>query len=460
MAAVQAFLGIRYATADRFEPPTVLPFDPAAPTDHFGPAAPQVADVIARVPGAPITDMSEDCLSLNVWTRFAGAPASAAKPVLVWFPGGSFMTGATSQAVYDGARFATDDDVVLVTANYRLGALGFLDPRAIGGEAANLGLRDAIAALEWVRHNIARFGGDPSCVTVFGESAGAGLVLHLLASPQAAGLFHRVIVQSCAPNLTLDAEKAALVAHALCETLGVDDLDGLRALPADTITAAQPKVVGALLQQVGMMPFHPCIDGDLLHAPPVGAFAAGEGAGVPMLAGTTSEEMRLYIDGNAEAPARERLVKRVTRYLGVDATRAEAIVDGYARLLGTDDLGEVWAFLFSDAEMQAPLRDALRAHMAHAPTYTYLFTWQAPQLGAFHAVDLPFTFGTFDADGWGEFVGVDTDGRALSSTMRHTWAEFARTGEPGWPQFPLTMVFGRASRVLDDPVGARVALLP
>jgi para-nitrobenzyl esterase len=457
MADVRAFLGIRYATAARFEDPVMVPFDPGAPADRFGPAAPQVSD-IARVPGAPITNMSEDCLSLNIWTRFANSPKPS--PVLVWFPGGTFITGATSQAVYDGARLATDDDVVVVTVNYRLGALGFLDTRSIGGTATNLGLRDAIAALRWVRANIAHFGGDPERVTAFGESAGAGLVLHVLASPLSAGLLHGAIVQSCAPNTILDAERGALVARTLCDVLQVESLDGLRSLPAETLVAAQPKVATELLQSIGMMPFHPCIDGDALHAMPAIAFADGVAAGVPLIAGTTSEEMRLYLDSNAEAPVRERLVKRVSRYLGVEAGRAETIIDGYASALATDDLGEVWAFLFSDNEMQAPLRDVLRAHAANAPTYTYLFTWQAPGLGAFHAVDLPFTFGTFDADGWGEFVGADADADRLSRDIRRAWSTFARDGKPGWEQFPTTMVFGRESYVAEDPIGARVALLP
>jgi para-nitrobenzyl esterase len=456
MADVQAFLGVRYATARRFDGPVVVPFDPGAPSDRFGPAAPQVADFVAQVPGAPITEMSEDCLSLNIWTRGGSTP----RPVMVWFPGGSFVTGSTAQAVYDGTRFVTDDDVVLVSVNYRLGALGFLDTRTIGADATNLGLRDAIAALQWVQDNIARFGGDPGCVTAFGESAGAGLVLHLLASPRAVGLVHRAIVQSCAPNTTLAPEAAALVARTVCDVLEVADADGLRALPCDVITAAQPKVVSTLSKQVGMMAFHPCIDDDVLYGMPADAFARGIGAGVPLLAGTTSEEMRLFIDAAAQAPARERLVKRVARYLAVAPARAESIIDGYGAALGTSDLGEVWAFMFSDAEMQAPLRVALRAHAANAPTYTYLFTWQAPELGAFHAVDLPFTFGNFDADGWGDFVGADADALRLSREMRHAWATFARDGAPGWDEFPATMVYGRESYVADDPIGRRVALLP
>jgi para-nitrobenzyl esterase len=179
-----------------------------------------------------------------------------------------------------------------------------------------------------------------------------------------------------------------------------------------------------------------------------------------LLAGTTSEEMRLYVDTSVDPPVRPQLLKRLGRYLGVDEARATAIVDGYTAALGTDHLGEVWAFVMSDAEMQVPLRAALRAHATNGPTFTYLFTWQAPKLGAFHAVDLPFTFGTFDADGWGEFVGADANAERLSTEMRDAWARFARTGDPGWGQYPATMVFGREpSRVETDPIGARVGLL-
>jgi para-nitrobenzyl esterase len=459
--AVRVFRGIPYATAARFEAPlAVARWSGTRAATRFGPACPQVLDVVDNVPGAPITDVDEDCLSLNVWTPSdATGEGGAPKPVMVWFHGGAFVFGSSSQAVYDGARLAAEQDVVVVSANYRVGAFGFLDTRPLGGDCANLGLQDALAALEWVRDNIAGFGGDSGCVTAFGESAGGGLVLHLLASARSAGLFHRAIVQSAAANTTLTPERAALVAATLAQILGVHGIDELRGLPADVIAAAQPKVVTDLLRDVGRMPFHPSIDGVLLDGPPATAFAAGVGGAVPLLAGTTSEEMRLYVDPQAEAPVRDRLVKRVSRYLGVDATRAEAIIDRYRHALGTDDLAEVWVTLFSDAEMQVPLRGALDAHAQHAPTFTYLFSWPAPGIGAFHAVDLPFTFGTFDADGWGAFIGVDDDARALSSMLRDAWATFARDGVPPWPARPATMVFDRISRVVDDPLGPRVSAL-
>jgi para-nitrobenzyl esterase len=213
-------------------------------------------------------------------------------------------------------------------------------------------------------------------------------------------------------------------------------------LPLGALLDAQTTAIPRLLQPVGMMPFHPCIDGELLHAPPAEALASGVAAGVPLVAGTTADEMRLFLDPAAAAPERARLVRRVEKYVGVGAEQAEEIVARYEHEVGAD----VWPALFSDVEMQVPLRRALDAQARHAPTFAYLFTWEAPGVGAAHAVDIPFTFGNF-GDGWGEFVGHDADAERLSSEMRDAWASFARTGDPGWDPYPATHVFGRTSHV-------------
>lgn len=431
---MHAHLGIPYATAARFERPSrVAHFDAGACT-AFGPAAPQ-RPAVELVPTSPIGDVDEHrCLTLNVWAPSAAEP----RPVLVWFHGGSFVTGSASQMCFDGARLAAEQDVVVVTVNYRLGALGFLDL----GDVANLGLHDALAALAWVHDNIAGLGGDPERVSIFGESAGGGLCVHLLASAAARGLFTGAIVQSGITDRTLDAERAALVLRTLCDAAGVRDAGGLRALPLDALLDAQAAAIPVLLQPVGMMPFHPCVDGELLHAPPAEALASGVAAGVPLLAGTTADEMRLFLDPAAAAPERARLVRRIEKYIGVSTARAEAVLATYEREVGTD----VWPALFSDVEMQVPLRRVLDAHSPHAPTYAYLFTWEAPGVGAAHAVDIPFTFGNF-GDGWAEFVGYDTDAERLSTEVRDAWAAFARTGNPGWDRYPTTRVFGRESHV-------------
>jgi para-nitrobenzyl esterase len=440
VVVTRAWLGIPYATAARFERPVALPWDgDLSRTGEFGPAAPQLpGDDI--VPGMKVGATDEDrCLSLNVW-----APADAGDlPVLVWFHGGSFVLGASSQACYDGARLAGEQRVVVVSANYRLGAFGFLDTRPIGGDGANFGLHDAVMALAWVKENVGTFGGDAARVTVFGVSAGGGIAVHLLPSPAASGLFDRVIVQSGITDRTLDADRAALVATTLCEAANATDVDGLRALPADRLLAAQAKALPGLLKPVGMMPFHPCIDDALVLGTPAAQLADGAARSIPLLAGTTSEEMNLFLDPRTATPEHERLVSRVGRYVGVAPDVAEAIVTRYAREMG----GErgVWAALFSDVEMQVPLRRVLDAHAAHASTHAYLFAWAAPERGAFHAIDIPFTFDTFDVDGWGDFVGVDADAEQLGRELRSAWAAFARAGDPGWPEYPATHVFARRS---------------
>lgn len=452
---MQVTLGIPYATATRFAAPQPIAFD-AASVDgsQFGPAAPQALDgpLGDIVPGMKVRATDEgECLTLNVWAPASDTPL----PVLVWFHGGSFVIGASSQPVYDGTLLASEQQVVLVSVNYRLGAFGFLDARSFGG-VANCGLRDAICALEWVRDHIGDFGGDPGRVVAFGESAGGGLVLHALASPAARGLVAGAIVQSGATFATLDDKRAAIVIEALTEAAGVATAAALRDLSADALVAAQSAAMMPLLQAVGMMPFHPMIDDDLLPSAPAEAFAQGAGAGVALVAGTTADEMRLFVNPAAAQVPRDRLVGRAARYLALDETTAATVVERYADALGTDDTNEIWRALLGDNEMQAPCRAVLRAHAAHGPTYTYCFTWGGPDVGACHGIDIPFAFGNF-VDGWDAFVGLDDDGRALSASMRAAWANFARTGDPGWPSFPSARIYGRIVHdAVQHPLFARL----
>ena len=434
-------LGIPYATAPRFGAPEPVAFDASRPDgSNFGPAAPQALDSPLGdiVPGMKVTETDEHaCLTVNVWAPDGEGPF----PVLVWFHGGSFVIGASSQPVYDGALLAEEQDVVVVSVNYRLGAFGFLDARSFGG-VANCGVRDAICALEWVRDNIASFGGDPAHIAAFGESAGGGLLLHVLASPAAQGLLSGAIVQSGATFATLDDKRAELVLEALCAEAGVADGAGLRDLSADALVAAQSKAQGALLLTVGMMPFHPMVDGDVVPDPPAEAFARGRAGEVALVAGTTADEMRLFVPASDPPVARDKTVHRTARYLGIDEDAAEKVIARYEDVLGTTDTNDIWRALFSDNEMQLPCRAVLAAHAAHGPTFTYCFTWESPTVGACHGIDIPFPFGNF-GDGWDTFVDLDDDGRKLSQRMRESWANFARTGDPGWPAFPTACIFGR-----------------
>jgi para-nitrobenzyl esterase len=453
---VRTSLGIPYATATRFAAPQPVAFDPEhRDGSRFGPAAPQDIDgpLGEIVPGMKVRETDEAaCLTLNVWAPKTAEPL----PVLVWFHGGSFVIGASSQPVYDGALLASEQQVVVVSVNYRLGALGFLDARPFGG-VANCGLRDAICALEWVRDHIASFGGDPARVVAFGESAGGGVVLHTIASPSARGLLAGAIVQSGATFATLDEKVGGIVVEALTQEAGVGAPAALRDLRVDALVEAQSRALVALLQPVGMMPFHPMVDHDVLPSPPVDALARGGVGELALVAGTTADEMRLFVDPSAAPPPRDRLVGRAARALGVDETTAAPIVDHYAQVIGTDDTNEIWRAVFGDNEMQVPCRAVLEAHAPHGPTYTYCFSWEGPQVGSCHGIDIPFPFGNF-VDGWDAFVGLDDDGRALSSAMRTAWAGFARTGDPGWPSYPAARIFGR--KVHDAPQHPLFARLP
>lgn len=435
-----------------------------------GPAPPQLPDGL--VPGMAVGPTSEDCLTLDVRTPGLGGRL----PVLVWIPGGAFVSGAPSQATYDTARLAGGEDVVVVSIAYRLGALGWLAPppssRGSPG-ATNCGLRDQLAALAWVREHAAAFGGDPENVTVFGESAGGGSVVHLLASPPAQGLFRRAIVQSGATNFTLSRDAADRVARELAGVVGLapNDVDGLRALPVEALLDAQVKVQGSLARDVGPMPFHPMVDGDVVPDVPLASVTAGVGGGVDLVIGTTTDEMRLYLDPGSRALDRERLEHVVMGYirragLSDAAARAAAMVEVYSRT--RTGPADVLSAIQTDAELRLPALRLADARAAQAAaTFVYLFTWPAAArdglLGAHHAVDLPFTFGTFEVDGWGEWVGADGDAERLSRDVRAAWGAFARRGDPshpgigGWPRYDTatrpTMVLGRRCRVEHDPMG-------
>ena len=369
--------------------------------------------------------------------------------MLVWFHGGSFVIGASSQAVYDGARLAAEENVVVVSVNYRLGALGFLDTRTVGG-VANCGrARRALRARSGSSDHIELFGGDPTRVVPFGESAGGGLLLHALAAPAARSLVAGAIVQSGATFATLDDDQAAVVAETLVKEAGVDDLDALRTLPVEELIAAQGRAMGALLSTVGMMPFHPMVDGDVVPCRPAA------GARVRGTAVTGHDGRR---DGACSSTA-TRPRRRVTA--------------SYAEWPGTSTATRRPR---SGSSTRTPRRSApttlpqsgsgssatTRCRCRHGPcwtrirvAFTYCFTWEGPGVGACHGIDIPFTFGNF-VEGWDAFVGLDADGETLSQFIRHAWAEFARRGEPGWSAYPAAMLLGREQRAAPShPLFAR-----
>ena len=481
---VAAFLGVPYAAppvgALRFRhPEPVAPWTGVRPAFEPGPAAPQPGDdpQSSIVPGMIATDTDENCLGLNVWAP-AGTEPGADLPVMVWVHGGGFMIGGSTLPTYDPTLLVREEDVVVVAPNYRLGALGFLapearSPAARGDQAIapNCGLADLVLALHWVQTNIGAFGGDPGRVTMFGESAGAGAILHLMSAPAAAGLFHRAILQSPGVGQTLDREKAAQVATELMSRLGIDPQSEdaaarLRGTGVGALIDAQEATTAALAASVGALPFHPVVDGELVPEAPLAALGAGRGSGVETIVGTTEDEMRLFMSAGLAGLSRDHLVAIlapvIARAVGgrVDHGAVGELVANYDDRFGADGAGaELWAAVMTDGLMRLPAEAALEAHAAWQDNvYSYSFEWKpggsVVERGSFHAIDLPFTFGTFDREGWAEILGAGDGAREVSRVMRAAWAAFARDGEPGtavpggWPRWDPQR---RATLVLDDP---------
>ncbi|MCW2670781.1 MAG: carboxylesterase/lipase family protein [Frankiales bacterium] len=436
LAGATAYLGIPYAEPPvgerRWQPPVpAAPWQGVREAIAFGPSAPQLAGPFSGlVPGMTPSETSEDCLTLNVW-----APDGAADlPVMVWFHGGAFQIGGSSLPTYDGLVLATEQQVVVVSVNYRLGALGWLTGAA--GVTPNCGQLDQALALEWVRDNIAAFGGNPGSVTVFGESAGAGAIIHLLAETR--GLFHRAIAQSPGAGQTLPSDVAQRVTDAMLSRIALDS-------PVEDILAAQVEVAAELLPVVGSMPFHPS-----------GEPVFGRTGDVPLLAGTTAHEMRLFV------PAMEldtaTLTMLLEPLLSAEAHRSlgdEAVTQVVTAYDGPTTMGDI----ATDVTMRLPLGDLIDQH--EGPVFAYSFTWESVGFGACHAADLPFTFGTLDREGWGEWVGDPEEAAVLSRAMRDAWGSFARDGVPAakglptWPVYDdsrLTMALGRTAEVIEDPL--------
>jgi para-nitrobenzyl esterase len=483
--AVHRFAGVPFGTAPvgdgRFRRSTpVAAWTGVRAADAVGPSPVQSVGgpFSGLVPGMAVDRVDEDCLSLNVWRP--AQPGAEPLPVLVWVYGGAFVTGGSALATYDGARLAAEQGVVVVTLNYRIGALGFLDLRAIpGGDTTdvNCGLRDQVLGLQWIQRHIGQFGGDPSRVTVFGESAGAGSIMHLLTVPGIEALVRRAIVQSPGIDFTQTAELSAVVATTFAARAGVATVEELRRLPAARIVEVQEAVGAELLVDVGTMPYHPVVDGDLVPATPSTAIAGGAARDIDLVLGYTADEMRLFPDPRADdldeaglaGWVRAYLTHRMGRDPGVDT--AAALVRSYATAASATSRSkgsDLWAAITTDGIMRQPVLRVADSRAGPASTFVYQFEWQSRRpghdLGAFHAIELPFVFDAFDVDGWDAFVGVDAGGRNLASAMRSAWAAFAATGDPStgslgpWAPYDATarrtMVLGEHCRVVEDPLAA------
>ena len=470
-AGVFEYLGIPYAAPPVGElrwraPQPAEPWTGTRDATSFGKIAPQIVSMGASLVPGDDTDASEDCLTLNVWTP--GADDAGRRPVMVWIHGGAFIGGAGTSLLYRGHHLASRGDAVVVTINYRLGALGFLAHPSLDddGYSGNWGLLDQIAALEWVQQNIAGFGGDPGNVTVFGESAGAMSIGNLLAAAGGRGLFHKAILQSGHP-LALSAETGTRIAERFYAECGVDigDADALRGVSVEEVLRAQQAVQLAEFGKT-VMPFQPVIDGGLLERHPVELIAGCSAKGVPMLIGTNLDEMKFFGLMDAELRDLDEVRLRKRLHANLKPEECDRVVDTYissraARGESTKP-SELWSAIESDRFFRIP---ALRVADAHQPfesqTYTYLFTWPSPAaggaLGSCHALELGFVFGTLQTPAVSMFCGNGPEAVGLSDSMMEAWLSFAHTGDPGWEPHDTerrpTMVFDAESRLEHDPLG-------
>ncbi|MFD0419669.1 carboxylesterase/lipase family protein [Streptomyces sp. NPDC127108] len=451
---VAVFRGIPYAQPPvgplRLAPPApALPWEGTRHADAFGESPPQ-SQAFGPMGGPESAAGSGDWLTVNVWTPDPGA---AGLPVLVWIYGGVYLFGTSDGPTYDGTELARRGAAV-VTFNYRLGAEGY---GHYEGAVPNRALLDQVAALQWVRDNIAAFGGDPGRVTVFGESAGAGAIAALLAMPRANGLFHRAVAQSV-PGPFYSAALAADVGTAVAAELGA-------APTAAALAAATPEALrdaaDAVLHKIAQyepqwgqaararMPFAPVVDGEVLPRSPWEALRAGQGADVTLMAGHTRDETRLFtaLSGQLGLVTREEAEETLAWFAPGDAGRR-----AYRTGQAADDPTTLRDLVMSDWLFRMPSLHLAQAHAeGGGSTYAYELAWEATGmggvLGACHGLDVPLVFGTLHGGIATLLLGDAPSDEAvsLSDRLGAAWTAFAATGDPGWAPYRveerLTRVF-------------------
>ncbi len=502
------FRGIPYAKPPvdelRFQAPQPLsPWQGIKRADRFGDASIQ-----ENISLFGVGSISEDCLYLNVWTPSLNTNEKnideTKRPVMVWIHGGGYISGSGSQLIYRGRELCENGDMVVVTINYRLGVLGFLDLTQYFSSdlpvSANNGLLDQIAALQWVKDNILAFGGDPDQVTVFGESAGGMSIAALMASPLSKGLFNRAIIQSGSGDHVLTKEEATQVTDCFLQETGVssDDPDALFTLSTKQIIKAQKKCLslsfdrGSQQQRVPQfgMTLVPVIDGDILPTTPIRAIENGAASEIALMAGATRDEWNLFLhtpgpEGDSLAKTHYKhlnksdLIKICERdlpglgeksanlYESVILSRAESDAESNgdsSTALPTGAALDMYSAFESDRMFRIPTLRLAEAQSRHRDdVYMFEFEWDKGVFGACHAVDIPFVFGATQG-GFGQILtGGSNKAAELSSTVQSCWVAFARSGNPGtdrvgqWPGYSTNnrkvMCFDVDTRIVEDPQG-------
>lgn len=451
---IAVFRRVPYAAAPvgelRFAPPQpVQVWQGVRDATKDGSIAPQGRSRLAHIMGDFERPQSEDCLTLNIWTP---ASDSRKRPVLVWIHGGAFSSGAGSLPWYSGERFAANGDVVFVSINYRLGALGFLCLPGVSD--GNLGLLDQVTALRFVRDNIAAFGGDPDNVTVIGQSAGAASIAILMTMPSAKGLFRRAILQSTPfGRMARTVEDARRIGRRLLDVLGLkpDEVSQLKSLPFAKFIAAQGEI--ARLERKfadALAPFWPVIDGKIYPGEVAPALKAGAGAEFDTMIGTTREEMAAFycIDqeiANADASAVEGV------FASMFKSDHRSYYDEIRRMRALNTNAALLGDLISDAMFRiGSLRMAEARADQKRPAYVYQFDWQSPAgFESCHCLEIPFVFNNFE--NWTDSPMLkgakpaETEG--LAEAMHGAWIAFARTGKPDHHRLPTWPPYLREDRM-------------